>query len=193
MFLEIVSTKGFRVCLLKGPIQLQAKSNPIEIAGVATPGHFLLGINTRRSTLCMTASSLSPDCQIWSPCSSVPSTSDNDSNLARRIWLTSHDHHPGHIATITIFQSHTHSCKMSSGPVRNRRRRAQTPFYHLAAARQGPTTSQLRVEPAPLRDVIEITTDEEISSQVSVIEIMTTDDEDASQTPVHTHHEPAVS
>lgn len=82
---------------------------------------------------------------------------------------------------------------MSSGPVRNRRRRAQTPFYHLAAARQGLTTSQLRVEPAPLRDVIEITTDEEILSQVSVIEIMTTDDEDANQTPVHTHHEPAVS
>ncbi|KAG1863264.1 hypothetical protein DFJ58DRAFT_839228 [Suillus subalutaceus] len=80
---------------------------------------------------------------------------------------------------------------MSSGPVRNRRRRAQTPFYHLAAAQPGPTTSQLRVAPALLHDVIEITTDEEILSQVSVIEIVTTDDEDASQMPVHAHCEPA--
>jgi hypothetical protein len=49
------------------------------------------------------------------------------------------------------------------------------------------------VAPALLHDVIEITTDEEILSQVSVIEIMTTDNKDASQMPVHAHCELAVS
>ncbi|KAG2143250.1 hypothetical protein BD769DRAFT_1661686 [Suillus cothurnatus] len=67
------------------------------------------------------------------------------------------------------------------------------PFYHLTAARPGPTTSQLQVAPALLHDVIEITTDEEILSQVSVIEIMTTDDKDASQMPVHAHRELAIT
>ncbi|KAG1850772.1 hypothetical protein C8R48DRAFT_676676 [Suillus tomentosus] len=81
---------------------------------------------------------------------------------------------------------------MSSGPVRNvpRCRRAQTPFYH-AAAQPGPTTSRLRAAPALPHDVIEITTDEEIPSQVSVIDITTTDDENASQTPVRAHRKPA--
>ncbi|KAG1877164.1 hypothetical protein C8R48DRAFT_669125 [Suillus tomentosus] len=81
---------------------------------------------------------------------------------------------------------------MSSGPVRNapRRRHAQTPFYH-AAARPGPTTSRFRVAPALPHDVIEITTNKEIPSRVSVIDITTTDNENTSQTPVCPHRKPA--